>query len=466
MTATAQHALADLWDAVGLDRVALDNVDLAGAEPALPSSFALGTAAQASIAASGLAAAELHRARGGGAQRVGVDMRHAAAEFRSERYTLLDGKPVAMEPADIAGIYPTGDGGFVNMFTSFDHQRARVLDILGCEGTRDAVAARLSDWSAVAFETRAAEAGTTVAAARTYAEWDATPQGQAAAGLPPIVLERIGEVPPAPLPPAADRPLDGIRVLDLTRIIAGPVAGRVLAAHGAEVLNVTGPHLPSLTSIVIDTGRGKRNAHLDLRQPADAARLHDLAAAADIFIDGYRPRTMTGRGFGPEALAAQRPGLVYLSLSAYGHRGPWADRRGYDGLVQTANGMYWAEAAAAGQDRPRPLPCFALDHTSGQLLALGAIAGLLRRAEEGGSWLVRVSLAGTGQWIRRLGTVTNGLAAPDPGRDDVRQFLEESASGFGRLTAVRHAARLERTPARWDQPSMPLGSHEAVWQES
>ncbi len=460
---TAHQALAGLWDAAGLDQSALPNVELIGAEPALPSSFAVGTTAQASTAASGLAAAEIHRARGGGDQQVRVDMRHAAAEFRSERYALVDGKPVPFEPADIAGLYPTGDNGFVNLFTSFPHQRAGVLAILGCVGTRAAVTARLRDWSAVAFETRAAQIGTTVAAARTYAEWDAEPQGQAAASLPPISLERIGDAPPTPLPPATERPLAGIRVLDLTRIIAGPVAGRVLAAHGAEVLNITGGHLPSLTSIVIDTGRGKRSAHLDLRQPSDNARLHGLIAGADVFVDGYRPKSIAGRGFGPEALAAARPGLIYLSLSAYGHRGPWAERRGYDGLVQTANGMSSAEGAAAGERAPRSLPCFALDHTSGQLLALGAMAGLLRRAQEGGSWLVRVSLAGTGQWIRGLGTVAGGLTANDPDREQVRDLLEESASGFGRLTAVRHAAKLERTPAYWALPSMPLGSHAAAW---
>lgn len=463
MEVTARQALTQLWDTTGFDLPALNDVDLSGMEPVLPSSFAVGTAAQSSIAASGLAAAVLHRERGGGGQPVHVDMRHAAAEFRSERYTQLDGKPVAFEPADIAGVYPTGDDGFVNLFTSFPHQRARVLAILGCEGTRSAVAEQLRNWSAVAFETRAAEIGTTVAAARTYAEWDTQPQGEAAAGLPPISIERIGDAPPTPLPPAAARPLSGIRVLDLTRIIAGPVAGRVLAAHGAEVLNIASAHLPSLSSIVIDTGRGKRSAHLDLRQPADSERLHGLVGGADVFIDGYRPTSIAGRGFGPEALAAERPGLIYLSLSAYGHRGPWADRRGYDGLVQTANGIGFAEAAAAGEATPRALPCFALDHTSGQLLALGAMAGLQRRAREGGSWLVRVSLAGTGQWIRNLGTIAGGIAAPDPDREQVRDLLEESDSGFGRLTAVTHAARLERTPAFWALPSMPLGSHSATW---
>jgi len=463
MATTAEDALTQLWNAAGLERAGLDVVDLTGSDPVLPSTFALGTAAQASVAASGAAAAEVHRRRGGGTQRVRVDMRHAAAEFRSERYALLDGKPVPFEPADIAGVYPTGDGGFVNLFTSFPHQRQGVLDILGCNATREAVGDALQDWSAVAFETRAAEVGTTVAAARTSAEWATHPQGRASAAMPPLVFEKIGDAPPTPLPPAGDRPLAGLRVLDLTRIIAGPVAGRTLAAHGADVLNVTGPHLPSLASILVDTGRGKRNAHLDLRDAGDRERLRGLISEADVFIDGYRPHSIAARGFDPEALAALRPGIVCLSLSAYGHHGPWADRRGYDGLVQTANGMAWTEATAAHEAAPRLLPCYALDHTSGQLLALAAMAGLMRRALEGGSWRVHVSLAATGEWIRRLGTTAGGLAAIDPDRESVGAFLDEGDTGFGRLTFVRHAARLERTPAHWRQPSTPLGSHEPVW---
>ena len=150
-----------------------------------------------------------------------------------------------------------------------------------------------------------------------------------------------------------------------------------------------------------------------------------------------------------------------MSLSAYGHLGPWSGRRGFDSLVQNANGMNDAEAAAAGEDKPRPLPCQAIDHASGYLLAFGAMAALLRRATEGGSWLVRVSLAGTGEWIKRLGRVEGGLGAP--GIADAAAFLEESASGFGRMTAVRHGAILSETPAHWALPSVPLGSHAAAW---
>ncbi|MCW3476623.1 CoA transferase, partial [Limobrevibacterium gyesilva] len=256
----------------------------------------------------------------------------------------------------------------------------------------------------------------------------------------------------------------GLRALDLTRVIAGPVCGRALAAHGADVLHITAPHLPSIGPLVSDTGRGKRSAQLDLRDPAGRATLRRLLADADLFVQSYRPGALAAHGFGPEDAAAARPGLVYVALSAYGHTGPWAGRRGFDSLVQTASGFNHAEAEAAGAPgQPKPLPCQALDHASGYLMAFGALAAVLRRAEEGGSWLVRVSLAGTGRWLRGLGRVPNGLACPDPDQDAVADLLETTDSGFGRLNAIRHAAALSETPAHWALPSVPLGTHPAAW---
>ena len=227
---------------------------------------------------------------------------------------------------------------------------------------RAAVAAALSTWRAADFEAAAAEAGLVVTMTRSLAEWDASPQGLAASRLLPVLIEKIGDAPRMPLPPAAARPLSGLRVLDLTRVIAGPVAGRTLAAHGADVLHISAAHLPSFDELVMDTGRGKRTAALDLRAPADCARLRDLAASADIFLQGYRPGAIAGHGFAPESLAALNPGIICVSLSAYGHLGPWAGRRGFDSLVQNANGMNDAEALAAREAKPRPLPCQALDH--------------------------------------------------------------------------------------------------------
>ena len=247
-----------------------------------------------------------------------------------------------------------------------------------------------------------------------------------------------------------------MRVLDLTRVIAGPVCGRTLAVHGADVLLVTGAHLPQMGTLVIDNGRGKLSTFIDLRDPAGRETLAGLTRNTDIFVQGYRPGAVTGNGFAPEDVARLRPGIVYVSLSAYGHEGPWAGRRGFDSLVQNANGINHAEAEAAGAKQPKPLPTQAIDHGSGFLMAFGAMTALARRVTEGGSWHVRVSLAQTGHWIRSLGRI-DGLACPDPKLDDVRDRLEESASGFGKLTAVRHAAAMSETPPHWARPSVPLG---------
>ncbi len=466
---TPRAILGALWRLAGLDPAPLAQAQLPGAEPVLPSSFRVGAAAQAVIAAATLAAAAIRQRRSGLAPTIAVDLRHAALEFLSERYLLRDGAPLGDPWDSIAGTYRCGDGRFVRLHTNFPHHRAGVLRLLGCAderwaGERGAVAAALGAWRGEDFEQAAAEAGLCVTAMRSFAEWDAHPQGRANATLPPLRLERIGEAPPTPFPRAEDRPLAGLRVLDLTRVIAGPVAGRTLAAHGAEVLGIAGPHLPTFENLLLDTNRGKRSAHLDLRAEADRARLRGLIGGADVFLQGYRPGAIAGQGFAPAAVAALRPGIVCAALSAYGEVGPWGGRRGFDSLVQTASGFNHAEAEAAGEaDGPKPLPCQALDHASGFLLAFGIQAALLRRAEEGGSWLVRVSLAGTAHWLRGLGRLADGFAPRTPGIQDLGDLLEESDSGFGRLTALRHAGVIEGAPPRWDLPAMPLGSHPPAW---
>jgi crotonobetainyl-CoA:carnitine CoA-transferase CaiB-like acyl-CoA transferase len=425
----------------------------------LPSSFRVGAAAQTVIAAAALAAGEIRHLRSGRRQPVAVDMRHAAVEFRSEHYVRVHGEPQSDLNDRIHGLYRCGDG-WVRLHTHFPHHRDGVLRLLGCEYDRGAVQRALDRWRARDVEDATAERGLCATALRDFAEWDAHPQGQAVPTLPLVSIDRIGDAVPRPLPPAS-RPLAGVRVLDLTRVIAGPVCGRTLAAHGAGVLLMTSPNLPSV--LVTDTGRGKLSTHIDLKQPDGRATLEALLREADIFVQGYRPGGVRALGFSPEQAARIRPGIVYVSLSAYGQAGPWAERRGFDSLVQTASGLNAAEAEAAGAPKPKPLPVQALDHASGYLLAFGALAALHRRATEGGSWHVRVSLARTGYWLRSLGRVERGFACPDPELDDVRDLLEETQSGFGRLTAVRHAAVMEETPVRWERPSVPLGSHPPRW---
>ena len=456
-------ALRGLLDTAGLDPALADQADLTGADPVFPSSFAIGQAAQASIAATALAAAAIHATRGGPMQRVGVDMRHAAIEFRSERHLRENGAEPPDPWDDIAGPYTCRDGRGVRLHTNFPHHREGMVRLLGGANTRTSVAAELAKREAFAFEEEATAAGLCVSALRSFAEWDAHPQSAVLAAMPVVEVTRIGEAPPRALPPAAARPLAGLRVLDLTRVIAGPVAGRALAAHGAEVLHITSPRLPSIATLVKDTGRGKRCAFLDLDTEEGRTRLRELARGADAFIGSYRARALAARGFGAEALAAIAPGIVVGELCAYGWDGPWGGKRGFDSLVQTSTGFNVAEAEAAGFPPPKVLPCQPLDHASGYLLALGVQAAWLRRALEGGSWRVRVSLARTGLWLRGLRRVEGGFVARDPKQADIADLLSVERGYWGELTHVRHAAQMGQTSAHWARPAEPLGASVAAW---
>jgi crotonobetainyl-CoA:carnitine CoA-transferase CaiB-like acyl-CoA transferase len=461
-----QAALRQLWEAAGGAQEALQRVGLTGAEPVLASSFAVGTAAQAALAAGALAAAEFGRHRNGVLQQVSVEMRHAALEACT--HFLIDGQAPTLWDK-LSGLYPCGGddaaGGWVRIHSNFTHHRDGALRLLGLPAGSSAEQAdvrhALQRWTALDFEQAAADAGLVVAALRRFDEWDAHPQGQAVAVLPLLQWTHLGDAPPRTLPPLPlrSRPLQGVRVLDLTRILAGPVGTRALAAHGGDVLLVNSPHLPNIEALA-ETSRGKLSAHADLRDPAGRAAFDAVLREAHVWVQGYRPGGLQQLGYGAQALAERHPGIVVVSLSAYGSSGPWAGRRGFDSLVQTASGFNHAEAQAFGRGPPRALPMQVLDHATGHLMALAASAALLRQQLEGGSWGVQVSLARTGQWLRGLGRVADGFAAAKP---DLAPYMETKDSGFGRLSALRHAAQLSHTPTDWPRPSMPPGTHALAW---
>jgi len=462
-----REILTDIWTQAGGDASALNDVTLSGEEPQLPSSFRVAAAAQAGVAAAALAAAQIWQMRSGQSQGVAVDMRHAVVECRSERYLRVDGKPPPPAWDAIAGIYRTRDARFVRLHTNFPHHRDAVCQVLNCKAERDDVQATLMRWDAEAFETAAYAAGGVVAMMRSREEWLALPHAKALAQLPLVSIEKIGDAAPKSWPtrtwPGGDRPLAGLHVLDLSRVIAGPVAGRTLAVHGADVLLISGPDLPFIPWLTIDNGRGKLTSFVELKNEQGRQVLRDLLADADIFSQGYRPESIAALGFSPEDAAKINPGIVYVSLSAYGHAGPWAGRRGFDSLVQTATGFNHAEGEAAGVEGPKELPAQMLDHATGYLMAFGAMMAKARQAREGGSWHVRVSLARTGQWLWNLGRLADGLETGDLKGETVKPLIEEIPSGFGPLRSVKHSAMLSKTPAFWARPAMPLGSHPPQW---
>jgi hypothetical protein len=466
------QALAALWQAAQLPAQALSHMTLTGDDPVLPSSFPVGTAVQTGVAAAALAAAELwHHRTGAPRQDVSVDMTHAALD--SAGWFSLDG--VVPEVWDkLSGLYACGaesEPGHVRIHANFAHHRDIALGVLGLQTgaatERSSVEQALRRWRAEDFETAVTEAGGVAAAARSFDAWDKHPQGQALraslTGGSPVRIERIDGDNSGPRAwagvPASARPLHGLRVLDLTRILAGPVAGRTLAGYGAEVMLINSPKLPNIEAIA-DTSRGKLSAHVDLQTESGRATLRTLLSDAHVLLQGYRPGALARLGFGAEESVRLRPGLVHVSLSAYGWDGPWAGKRGFDSLVQTATGFNHAEALAAGSPQPKAMPIQVLDYTAGYLLAFGAQAALWRQAREGGSWRVQVSLAGVGSWLRSLGRVDAGFSLTRP---SMEPYLEASDSGFGRLVALRHAAQFSQTPAAWPRPSMPPGTHPPEW---
>ncbi|MGH9369138.1 MAG: CoA transferase [Thermoanaerobaculia bacterium] len=457
----ASAALEQLWKQASGDPTALERTALMGADPILPTDFKIGAAASAVIAATALAATELWRLRTGRGQSVSVDLRAAVAAFRSERYLRVDGQVPPDPRGGIFGFYRTGDGRWVQLHGALPHHREGIVSFLGCEGTREAAAAAVEKWNAEKLEEALAAAGMPAGMVRSRAEWQAHAQGRAVAALPLFEIVRIGDSRPEPGGDGG-RPLSGVRVLDLTRVIAGPVCGRTLASYGAEVMLVTGAHLPNMPRLVMDTGLGKLSASLDLRRAEDAERLRQLIGRCDVFCQSYRPGALARHGFSPEDVARIRPGVVYVTLSAYGHAGPWRERRGFETLIQSVTGMAHEQGFGAGLDRPEHLPAQVVDHGTGYLAAFGASIALARRAREGGSYLVRVSLAQTGRWVDALGRV-NGRRTPELTLGDVDDLLTDSDTRFGRLRHVVPAARLSETPAFWSRPAVPLGTHAAVW---
>lgn len=458
----SQRALRELIRLAGLAGPEAGQIRITGDDPVFPTAYRIAASGAAAIAAAGYAAAELWRLRSGNRQWIGVDARAAAAALRSNRYLQIDGKTPDGPRDPLSGFYPVRDGRWICIHCNFPHHRDAALKVLGAPHEREAAMRASANWDGLELEDAIHAAGGCAGLARSAQEWALHPQAAAVAAQPLLEIRRIGDAPPQPLP-SGTRPLEGVRVLDLTRVLAGPTCARTLAEHGAEVLKISAPHLPDSGAYEFDTGIGKRAAHLDLRHAQDAATLRGLAASADVFSQSYRPGALAGRGFAPEVLATLRPGIVCVSLSAWGGTGPWRDRRGFDTIVQTVSGM---ALASGGGAKPKYLPVSAIDYVSGYLMALGTMAALARRAAEGGSWLVRVSLARTGRWIADQGRIDAAAlrdVAEELTGEEIARLTMETESPLGRIRHLSPVAVLSETPARWARPPVPLGHDRPVW---
>jgi len=436
-------------------------------DPILPTPFRITETGTATLAAVGLAVADLWELRTGRRQTVSVDTRQATASLRSGTYMNLDGASVSSARNPVMGIYPAKNGRWSYVHANFPNHRAAALKVLGVNEDHDAVRKAVAQWDAQELEEAIIAAKGAGGMVRSAEEWARHAQGIAVASLPLMEIIKIGDSAPEPLP-KGDRPLSGIRVLDLTRVIAGPTCARTLAEHGAEVLKITGAHLPSLGRQEYDTGHGKLSAHLDLREEKDKEILRGLVRKADVFSQGYRPGTLGSRGFSPEALAQMRPGIIAVSLCAFSHAGPWASRRGFDTVIQTVSGIVHrqGEVFPGAEPGPQFYPVSAIDFLTGYLMAFGAAVALARRAHEGGSWLVRISLAQVGHWLMERGQVAvsdlkNVEKEFTPA--EIERWAMISNTPAGRLRHLSPVVRLSETPPRWDRTTVPLGYHQPVW---
>ncbi|KAK7701832.1 hypothetical protein SLS64_009965 [Diaporthe eres] len=470
----ARDIVREIWTGLQLPQNGLKSLELPGddGKPALPSSYKIGSLAQGTIALSGLTASLFYSLRNNVYMpKVTVPAKHATIEFKSERLYTLDGKPASHVSGPIGGLHKTSDG-YVRIHDAFPNHRDGAARLLGLPlaASRADVSAKTRDWASVDLESVGLDNELAIYALRSYRQWDLLPQAKAIADFP-ISISQVATGPaglPAHILPGKYPCLRGLRVLEMSRGIAAPLAGKTLAVHGADVIWVTSPNLPSLPDTDIDLGRGKRTVQLDLHDDNERQKLMELVKSCDVFIQGFRPASLAAHGLSQEQVAALNPGVVYASLSAFGPRGPWSGRRGFDSLVQTCSGMNVSEAEHYGTGGvARHTPCQALDHASGYLLASGIMAALHRRAKVGGSHAVEVSLAGTMKYLRSLGQYpgSSGFDVPDfeTAKDVEEKYLETYPTDFGELRAVRHSVTIKGCKVSWERmPKLP-GSDKPEW---
>jgi crotonobetainyl-CoA:carnitine CoA-transferase CaiB-like acyl-CoA transferase len=461
-------ALDDLLSDVGL--CAADTggaVSLAGQDPILPATHRLGACIGIPIMASAVAAVALHRQRGGPGQDLALDLRQAVHGINPGAFWHpgLNGEPaphaLVLDNPFLLTPYRAADGRWVMASGVYPRLAAKWCRFLDVPPDGAKVAAAIGRWDAFELEEAASVAGLPACVVRTRSEWLAHEQGALLAGQPVIGLERIGDAPARDFGPAP-RPFDGVRVLSFTHAVAGPVVGRTLAEHGADVLGATRPNDYEHEFIYAEANIGSRSAYVDLGSEAGQERAAALLAGADVVVNNHRGGSLERRGLDPHQLAEKYPGLVYVSVTCYGSRGPWAERGGFDMNGSAASGLMAAEGTAA---EPRlPITGLINDYVTGYLGAAGASAALVKRATDGGSWHVTVNLTRAAMWCGSLGLVDPALA----GHDDEHSLREpmpcDAPSPLGDVHMLAPPVRFSATGPAWPAPVLvPRGSSRAEW---
>jgi hypothetical protein len=453
-----ESVVSDVWSCLGGAREAPGTLHV-HREGALPSPFAVTDLAVAAVGAAALAVADVVFARHGRRPHVRVDRRLASFWFASSIRPRGWRLPEVWDP--LAGDYRTADG-WIRLHTNAPHHRAAAERVLGAHADRAALAPVVERWCKGDLEAAIVAEGGCAAEMRSLAEWASHPQGLAVAAEPLVDWRHTegGAAPAWAVPP--ERPLEGVRVLDLTRVLAGPVASRFLAAFGAEVLRIDPPHWNE-PSIVPEVTLGKRCARLDLTTAPGRAVFEELLAATDVLLHGYRSDALARLGYDAVVRRSLRPGIVDVCLDAYGFRGPWAQRRGFDSLVQMSAGIADAGMRLARADRPVPLPVQALDHATGYFMAAAAARGLAERIQRQGGREAKLSLARTAKRLVDLGTghASRSPFAPE-GREDRAEVLEETPWGPARR--LRPPVDVDGAAMAWSRPACELGSAAPRWE--
>jgi hypothetical protein len=454
------HSLLNaIWSALDMPASTLDAVQLTG-DGELPSYFAVTDLAAASVAAAALAVQQLMVAQGAAPARVTVDRRLASMWFSWSIHPVGWERPPLWDA--VAGDYATADG-WIRLHTNASHHRDAALAVLGCAAEREAVARAVAGWRGEALEAAVVGRGGCAAVMRSAEEWRQHPQGRAVAAEPLVAMTTAHAGIGAGRGWAAtpSRPLAGLKVLDLTRVLAGPVATRFLAGYGADVLRIDPPNWNE-PGVIPEVTLGKRCARLDLTQPADRVIFEGLLAEADVLVHGYRPAALERLGYGAQIRRQLNPSLIDVSLNAYGWTGPLAERRGFDSLVQMSCGIAQHGMQRQGADRPVPLPVQALDHATGYLMAAAVVRGLLFRLQENRAVQARLSLARVAALLADTqAQQRNGQAIATGSEADLSPQLEQTEWGPARR--YRAPAEIDGAPMRWDRPACSLGSAAPRW---
>jgi CoA-transferase family III len=473
------RAYLHLMETLGLSISTSDFIEITGQDPVLNTPYLIGEALAGSLGAQAAAVRRIWQMRTRDSvgnsvhdqQQVRIDIRAAvnSASGISNIYQSGHLIKTGLEDDPTFRIYRTLDDKWIFIAGIYPHLRDGLLKLLNCINTQASIGQAIARWDSRDLESAIAENELVGSALRTQKEWRDSLQGKALLKVPVVEIIKIGESDPEKFKDLSTstksiRPLSNIRVLDMTRVLAGPLASRLLAEQGADVLHISSPNLPYLYSALLETGFGKRSAFIDLEQLQDVQLLKNLIAGADIFSENYHRSGLAKYGLSPLELTNIRPGIIYVSESAFGEVGPWQNRRGVDQIAQMVTGIA-AEMGSTDSPKLFPQGYYFMDYLTGYLAAAGACAALIKRAVEGGSYWVRVSLTQSAMWVQDLGQIdtTKRTFIHDITSEERAKYMIMSESPFGMLKHTAPVAKYSKTPSYFEYPVVPLGAHNPVW---